>query len=29
MWGLYLLGPFKKAPGGFSHLLVMVDMFTK
>jgi hypothetical protein len=23
------LGPFKKAPGGFIHLLVMVDMFTK
>jgi transposase InsO family protein len=23
------LGPFKKAPGGLTHLLVMVDKFTK
>ena len=24
-----LVGPFKKAPGGFTHLLVAVDKFTK
>jgi hypothetical protein len=29
VWGLDLLGPFKKAPGGLTHLLVTVDMFTK
>jgi hypothetical protein len=29
VWGLDLLGPFKKAFGGFTHLLVMVDKFTK
>jgi IS30 family transposase len=29
MWGLDLLGPFKKAPGGITHLLVMVNKFTK
>jgi hypothetical protein len=29
MWGLDLLGPFKKAPGGLTHLLVMIDKFTK
>jgi hypothetical protein len=29
MWGLDLLGPFKKAPGGLTHLLLMVDKFTK
>jgi Na+-translocating ferredoxin:NAD+ oxidoreductase RnfC subunit len=28
-WGLDLLGPFRKAPGGYTHLLVMIDMFTK
>jgi hypothetical protein len=27
--GLDLLGPFKKAPGGWTHLLVMIDKFTK
>jgi hypothetical protein len=29
VWGLDLLGPFKKAPRGFTHRLVMVDKFTK
>jgi hypothetical protein len=29
VWGLDLLGPFKKVPGGFTHLLVAVDNFTK
>jgi hypothetical protein len=29
MWGLDLLGPFKKALGGLTHLLVVVDKFTK
>jgi hypothetical protein len=29
MWGLVLLGPFKKTPGGLTHLLVVIDKFTK
>ena len=29
MWGLDLVGPLKKAPGGFTHLLVAVDKFSK
>jgi hypothetical protein len=29
VWGLDLLGPFKKAPGGLIHLLITVDKFTK
>jgi hypothetical protein len=29
LWGLDLLGPFKKAPGGLTHLLVIIDKFTK
>jgi hypothetical protein len=29
VWGLDLLGPFKKAPGGLTHLLIVVDKFTK
>jgi hypothetical protein len=29
MWGLHLLGPLKKVPGGLTHLLVAVDKFTK
>jgi hypothetical protein len=29
VWGLDLLGPFKKAPEGFTHLLVTVHKFTK
>ena len=29
VWGLDMVGPLKKAPGGFTHLLMMVDKFTK
>ena len=29
VWGLDMIGPLKKAPGGFTHLLVAVDKFTK
>jgi len=29
VWGLDLVGPLKKAPGGFTHLLVAIDKFTK
>lgn len=29
VWGLDLVGPFKKAPRGCTHLLVVVDKFTK
>ena len=29
VWGLDLVGPLKKAPGGFTHLLVAVDKFSK
>jgi hypothetical protein len=29
MWGLDLLGRFKKAPGGLTHLLITVDKVTK
>jgi hypothetical protein len=25
VWGLDLLGPFKKAPRGLTHLLIVVD----
>jgi hypothetical protein len=28
-WGLDLLGPFRKVPGGYTHLLVLIDMFIK
>jgi hypothetical protein len=28
-WGLDLVGPLQKAPGGFSHLLVAIDKFSK
>ena len=28
-WGLDLLGPFRKASGGYTHLLVTIDKFTK
>jgi hypothetical protein len=28
-WGLDLLGPFKNAPEGLTHLLVTVNKFTK
>jgi hypothetical protein len=29
IWGVNLLGTFKKAPGCLTHLLVVVDKFTK
>ena len=29
VWGLDLVRPLKKAPSGFTHLLVAVDKFTK
>jgi hypothetical protein len=29
VWGLDLLGLFKKAPGGLTHLLIAIDKFTK
>jgi hypothetical protein len=28
-WGLDLVGPFKKAKGGFTHIFVAMDKFTK
>jgi hypothetical protein len=28
-WGLYLVGPFKKAKGGFTHIFVAMDKFRK
>ena len=29
VWGLDMVGPFKTARGGMTHLLVEVDKFTK
>jgi ribonuclease HI len=29
VWGLDLVGPLQKAPGGISHLLVAIDKFSK
>jgi hypothetical protein len=29
VWGLDSVGPFKTAPGGYKHILVAVDKFTK
>ncbi|KAK1686981.1 hypothetical protein QYE76_047829 [Lolium multiflorum] len=29
VWGLDMVGPFKTARGGMTHLLVMIDKFTK
>jgi hypothetical protein len=29
IWGLDLVGPFKKAKGGFTHIFVAVDNLTK
>jgi hypothetical protein len=29
MWGLDNVGPFHTAPGGYKHILVAVDTFTK
>jgi hypothetical protein len=28
-WGLDLVGPFKKAKGGFTHIFIVVDKYTK
>jgi hypothetical protein len=28
-WGLDLVGPFKKAIGGFTHIFIAVDKFIK
>jgi transposase InsO family protein len=29
VWGLDIIGPLRKAPGGYTHLLVTVDKFSK
>jgi hypothetical protein len=29
VWGLDLVGPLQMAPGGFKHLLVAIDKFSK
>jgi hypothetical protein len=29
MWGLDVVGPFRTAPGGYKHILDVVDKFTK
>ena len=29
VWGLDMVGPLKKGVGGFTHLLIAVDKFTK
>jgi hypothetical protein len=29
MWHLDMVGPLREAPGGFTHLLVVVDKFSK
>jgi IS30 family transposase len=29
MWGLNVVGPFHTAPGGYKHILVAIDKFTK
>lgn len=29
IWGMDLVGPMKKAPGGYTHLLVMIEKFSK
>ena len=29
VWGLNLVGPVQKAPGGFTHLLFAIDKFSK
>jgi hypothetical protein len=28
-WGLDMIGPFKKAQGGYTHILIVIDKFTK
>jgi hypothetical protein len=27
MWGLNLIGPLQKAPGGFTHLMIAIKKF--
>jgi transposase InsO family protein len=29
VWGLDIVGPLRKVPGGFTHLLVTIDKFSK
>jgi transposase InsO family protein len=29
VWGLDIVGPLRKAPGGFTHLLVVINKFSK
>jgi hypothetical protein len=29
VWGLDIVGPLRKAPGGYTHLLVAIDKFSK
>ena len=29
VWGLDLVRPLKRAPGGYTHLLIAIDKFTK
>jgi hypothetical protein len=29
LWGLDIVGPLRKAPGGYTHLLVAIDKFSK
>jgi transposase InsO family protein len=29
MWGLDIVGPLRKAPGGYTHLLVAINKFSK
>jgi hypothetical protein len=29
VWGLDIVGPLQKAPGGYTHLLVAMDKFSK
>jgi hypothetical protein len=29
VWGLDLVGPLQKAPEGYTHLLVVIDKFSK
>lgn len=29
VWGLDMVGPLQKVPGGFTHMFVAVDKFTK
>jgi transposase InsO family protein len=29
VWGLDIVGPLRKAPGGFTHLMVAIDKFSK